>query len=335
MKILVTGGAGFMGSNFIHYILKKYPDYEIVNLDKLTYAGNLENLKDIEHDERYTFVKGDIADEKVVENAVEGVDAIINYAAETHVDRSITGPKDFAMTDVIGTLTLLEAGRQHNIPKYIQISTDEVFGSYESGTATEETPFAPNSPYAASKAGGDHMCRAYWVTYKYPTIVTHSINYYGPYHYPEKIIPLFITNLLEDKKVPIYGSGKNYREWIYTEDHCAAIDAVLHKGKAGEVYNISTGEGTDNLTLTKKLLALLEKDDSSIEFVTDRPGHDLRYALDATKIRTELGWQPQYTLDEGLRLTVQWFKEHKEWWEKIKSGEYKKYYEQQYGERNT
>lgn len=332
MKILVTGGAGFMGSNFIRHMLQKYPDYKIVNLDKLTYAGNLENLKDVENNPNYTFIKGDIADEAVVAKAIEDCDAVINYAAETHVDRSITGPKDFAVTDVIGTLTLLEASRQNNIERYIQISTDEVFGSVEKGKATEKTPFAPNSPYAASKAGGDHMCRAFLVTYDLPVIVTHSCNYYGPYHYPEKIIPLFITNLLEGKKVPVYGEGKNVREWIYTEDHCAAIDTILHKGKVGEVYNISTEEGINNLSLTKMLIKLLGKDEDSIEFVTDRPGHDLRYALDSSKLRNDLGWSPKYNLEEGLKLTVDWFKQHEGWWKKIKSGEYKEYYRKQYNE---
>lgn len=333
MKILVTGGAGFMGSNFVRYMLQKYPDYEIVNLDKLTYAGNLENLEDVAQNPRYKFVKGDIADKKAVEESIAGCDAVINYAAETHVDRSITGPKDFAVTDVIGTLTLLEASRQHTIKRYLQISTDEVFGSIESGKATEQSPFQPNSPYAASKAGGDHMCRAYFITYDLPTIVTHSCNYYGPYHYPEKIIPLFITNLLEDKKVPLYGAGKNIREWIYTEDHCAAIDTILHKGKIGEVYNISTEEAVDNLTLTKMLLKLLGKDASSIEYVTDRPGHDLRYALDSSKLRNELGWQPQYNLEKGLAETVEWYKNNRDWWQKIKSGEFKEYYKKHYGNR--
>lgn len=307
-----------MGSNFIRYILNKYPDYKIVNLDKLTYAGNLENLKDVENNPRYTFVKGDIADESMVRQAIEGVDVVINYAAETHVDRSIKGPKDFAMTDVIGTLTLLEAGRTSGVKKHIQISTDEVFGSADDGRRfTENTPFKPNSPYSASKAGGDHMCRAYWKTYAYPTVVTHSCNYYGPYHYPEKIIPLFITNLLENKKVPVYGNGKNLREWIYTEDHCAAIDLVLHKGKDGEVYNISTEEGIENIELTKMILRLLGRDESFIDFVKDRPGHDFQYLVDSTKIRQELGWQPKFTFKQGLELTIEWYKQNEKWWRSI------------------
>lgn len=334
MKLLITGGAGFMGSNFIHYILKKYPDYQIVNLDKLTYAGNLENLKDIENDPRYTFIKGDIADGEIVKKALQGVDVVINYAAETHVDRSIRGPKDFITTDVIGTLTLLEEGRNMGINKHIQISTDEVFGSADDGRRfTEDTPFRPNSPYSASKAGGDHMCRAYWKTYGYPTIVTHSCNYYGPFHYPEKIIPLFITNLLEGKKVPVYGNGKNLREWVYTEDHCSAVDLVLHKGRDGEVYNISTEEGVENIELTKMILRLLGKDESSIEFVQDRPGHDFQYLVDAAKIKQELGWEPKFTLEQGLKLTIEWFKQNEPWWKLIKSGAYKDYYQQQYGSK--
>ncbi len=322
-----------MGSNFIRYMLKKYPDYSVINLDKLTYAGNLENLKDIAKNPRYQFVKGDIADEAVVNQVMPGVDAVINYAAETHVDRSITGPKDFATTDVLGTLTLLEAGKKHGVKRHIQISTDEVFGSIEEGEFTENSPFLPNSPYSASKAGGDHLCRAYWITYQYPTIVTHSCNYYGPYHYPEKLIPLAITNLLEGKKVPVYGEGKQVREWIFTQDHCRAVDAVLHKGIDGEVYNIGTGQTSDNLSLVEILLRLLDKDESAIEFVKDRPGHDFRYAIDHTKISKELGWEPQLSLEDGLKQTVQWYKDNRSWWEKIKSGEYKNYYAKQYGKK--
>ncbi len=331
MQLLVTGGAGFMGSNFIRYILKKYPDYQIISLDKLTYAGNLDNLKDISQNPNYKFIKGDIADEKIVEQAIKGVDIVLNYAAETHVDRSISGPKDFAITDVVGTLTLLEAAKQAGIKRYIQISTDEVFGSADDNKKfTESTCFEPNSPYAASKAGGDHLCRSFWVTYKFPTIVTHSCNFYGPFQYPEKIIPLFITNLIEGKKVPLYGDGKNVREWIYTEDHCSAIDLILHKGVDGEVYNISSEEAVENIELTNMILELLDKDESFIEYVEDRPGHDFRYLVDSSKIRGELGWVPKYTLKEGLMLTIEWYKQNKSWWQKIKSGEYKKYYARQY-----
>jgi dTDP-glucose 4,6-dehydratase len=309
MKILVTGGAGFMGSNFIRHIIKKYPTYQIVNLDKLTYAGNLDNLSDVAKNANYTFVKGDIADEKIVREVMQGVDLVVNYAAETHVDRSIVGPKDFALTDVIGTLTLLEEARKQGVKKFVQISTDEVFGSADDNKRfKEDSPFATNSPYSASKAGGDHLCRAYWKTYGFPTIVTHSCNFYGPYQYPEKIIPLFITNILQGKKVPLYGNGKNVREWIYTEDHCHAIDLIIHKGIAGEVYNISTEEGLENIELAGKILKLLGKDESSIEFVPDRLGHDFKYLVDSSKLRHELGWKPTVSFEEGLKNTIEWYK---------------------------
>lgn len=321
-----------MGSNFIHYILKKYPDYEITNLDKLTYAGNPENLCDIETNSHYRFVKGDICDEKIVDLLAKESDVIINYAAETHVDRSIMSPRDFAMTDVIGTQTLLETAKKYKHSRYIQISTDEVFGSIESGKFTEESPFLPNSPYAASKAGGDLICRAYAVTYKMPVIVTHSVNFVGPYQYPEKFIPLFITNLLENKKVPLYGAGGNIREWIYTEDHCAAIDLILHQGVPGEVYNIGTGAEKTNLEITKNILKSLGKDESSIEFVKDRPAHDWRYSLDCSKLNA-LGWKPKYDFESALQETVEWYKKNETWWKPLKSGEYKEYYEKQYKER--
>jgi len=318
MKLLVTGGAGFIGSNFIRYILREYPDYEIVNLDKLTYAGNLDNLKDIEGSERYEFVKGDVCDEKIVDEIVgKGVDAILNYAAESHVDRSITGPKDFIMTEVIGTYTLLEAAKKHGVGKYVQISTDEVYGSIDEGAFTEETPYAPNSPYSASKAGGDHLCRAYHVTYGMPVIVTHSCNVYGPYQYPEKIIPLFATNILRGKKVPLYGDGKNVREWLYTEDHCRVVDKILHKGKAGDVYNIGSGYEITNIELTRMVLDELSVGDEAIEYVEDRLGHDRRYAIDFTKLRKELGWEPEYTFNDALADTVKWYQENKWWWKKL------------------
>lgn len=334
MKLLVTGGAGFMGSNFIHYIFKKYPDYEIINLDKLTYAGNLKNLSDIENDPRYKFVKGDIADPNIVRELVSQVNAVINYAAETHVDRSILSPREFAETDVIGTLTILNAIRENgNNVKLIQISTDEVFGSIDSGKFSEESPFEPNSPYAASKAGGDLMCRAFWATYSTPVIVTHSCNFYGPNHYPEKLIPLAITNLLEGKKVPIYGDGKQIREWIYTEDHCSAVDTILHKGVEGEIYNIGTERELMNLDTIKTILNALNMDESYMEFVKDRPAHDRRYSLDTSKLRTELGWSPKVELEDGIKRTVEWFKNNESWWKEIKSGEYQRYYEKQYGSK--
>jgi dTDP-glucose 4,6-dehydratase len=319
MKLLVTGGAGFIGSNFIHYILGKYPKYEIVNFDKLTYAGNLDNLKGLEDNPRYKFVKGDIADEKVVADlfAKYKFDAVLNYAAETHVDRSITGPKEFIVTDVLGTYTLLEAVKKHGTKRYIQISTDEVFGSTEEGSFTEETPFMPNSPYSASKAGADHLCRAYHVTYRVPVIVTHSCNVYGRYQYPEKVIPLFVTNLLQGKKVPLYGDGKNIREWLYTEDHCSAIDLILHEGKDGEVYNIGSGHEMANVDLTYMILKELGKDEKMIELVSDRLGHDRRYSIDSTKLRKELGWSPKYNFKEALVETIEWYKNNQWWWEKL------------------
>lgn len=330
MKLLITGGAGFMGSNFIRYILNKYPDYQVVNLDKLTYAGNLENLCDVENNPRYKFVKGDVCDEKTVDEQAQKADIIINYAAETHVDRSIMAPRDFAMTDVIGTQTLLEAAKKYQHRLYIQISTDEVFGSTEGGKFTEESPFLPNSPYAASKAGGDLLCRAYNITYKMPIIVTHSCNFFGPNQYPEKFIPLFVTNLLEGKKVPLYGDGKNVREWIYTEDHCRAIDVLLHKGKAGEVYNIGTGWEKENIEIVRNILQISGKDEKSIEYVKDRPAHDRRYALDSAKLRG-LGWAPQENFQAALRQTVEWYKNNEKWWKSLKSGQYRDYYQKQYG----
>lgn len=332
MRLLITGGAGFMGSNFIRYILEKYPDYKIVNLDKLTYAGNPENLRDVEKNPNYKFVQGCICDAKIVDPLAKDADVIINYAAETHVDRSIISASDFAMTDVIGTQTLLEAAKKYKHLRYIQISTDEVFGSLEKGKFNEESPFLPNSPYAASKAGGDLLCRAYAVTYKMPIIVTHSVNFIGPNQYPEKFIPLFITNLLEGKKVPLYGKGGNIREWIYTEDHCSAIDLILHEGVPGEVYNIGTGEEKTNLEITKMILAALGKDESNIELVKDRPGHDWRYALDSFKL-CALGWAPKNDFGSALKKTIEWYKENEKWWKPLKSGKYLEYYEKQYKKR--
>lgn len=321
-----------MGSNFIHYLLKKYPQYRVFNLDKMTYAGNPENLQEVTDNPRYTFIKGDIADQKIVDTIVPKVQAIINYAAETHVDRSILNPKDFLVTDVLGTYTLLEAARKYDIQKYIQISTDEVFGSIEQGKFTERSPFEPNSPYSAAKAGGDHLVRAYHVTYGVPAIVTHSCNFYGPRQYPEKMIPLFITNLLEGKKVPLYGDGQNVREWIYTEDHCRAVDFILHQGEAGQVYNVGTSYEKTNLEITKLLLKILNLSEERIEYVKDRPGHDRRYAIDHSKLRS-LGWKPVIPFEDGMERTVDWYKKNKTWWQNIKSGQYQQYYQQQYSQR--
>lgn len=331
MTFLITGGCGFMGSNFIRYLLNNDADAQIINLDALTYSGNQENLRDIENDPRYRFVKGSIADEEVVNTLfVEGVDVVLNYAAETHVDRSILNPKAFVVTDVIGTYTLLEAARKHSVKRFIQISTDEVFGSIQEGKFTETSSFEPNSPYAASKAGADLLCRAYVKTYGMPIIVTHSCNFYGPYQYPEKVIPLFITNLIEGKKIPLYGDGKNVREWIFTEDHCRAVDTILQKGVDGEVYNIGTGDEIANVDLTHKILVLTGASEDMIEPVADRLGHDRRYAIDASKLRA-LGWIPQQSFNEGLAKTVQWYKDHESWWKPLKSGEhYKEYYQKQY-----
>ncbi|NQV90348.1 dTDP-glucose 4,6-dehydratase [Candidatus Uhrbacteria bacterium] len=333
MKILLTGGAGFMGSNMIHYLLRTYPDVEIVNFDDLTYAGNLESLADIADDPRYTFVKGSISDAEAVERVVEGVDLILNYAAETHVDRSILEPKAFIDTNIYGVYNILEAVRKHNIPRYVQISTDEVFGAVMEGESDEGSKFEPRSPYSASKAAGDHLCQAYATTYGTPVIVTHSCNFYGPYQFPEKLIPLFTMNLLEGKTVPVYGDGMQIREWIYTEDHCRAIDVIARKGKMGEVYNIGTGFREPNLDITQKLLELTDRGQDAIEYVEDRPGHDRRYAINSNKLRTELGWAPQVSFEEGLAKTVEWYRANQEWVDRCRTGAYKEYYEKQYGKR--
>ncbi|MEK7211338.1 MAG: dTDP-glucose 4,6-dehydratase [Patescibacteria group bacterium] len=331
MKLFITGGAGFIGSNFIRYILANYPDYEIVNFDKLTYCGNLENLKDVENNPRHKFVRGDIVDRAAIDAAIASADAVINFAAETHIDRSILEPEAFLKTNVFGVYNLLEAVRTHNIGRMIQISTDEVYGHVEEGESDEGAPYLPRSPYAASKAAADHLAHAYFVTYGTPVIITHSCNVYGPYQYPEKLIPLFATNLLEGKKIPVYGDGMQIREWIFTADICRALDAVLHRGQIGEVYNIGTGHRAPNIDITKKILTLLEKDEFSIVYVKDRPGHDRRYALNHQKISRELGWEPQISFDDGLRETVFWYKKNEDWWKKIKSGEYLEYYKRQYG----
>ncbi|MFA6512085.1 MAG: dTDP-glucose 4,6-dehydratase [Patescibacteria group bacterium] len=335
MKILLTGGAGFMGSNAIRYFLKHRPDIEIVNLDKLTYAGNLANLKDLEDDPRYRFVQGDIANEIAVEEvfATHQFDAVINYAAETHVDRSILDPDAFIFTDVIGTYRLLEAVKRHKVPRFIQISTDEVYGAVPKGETDEEAAFRPSSPYSASKAGADHLIEAYIKTFEVPAIITHSCNFFGPYQYPEKLIPLFITNLLEDKKVPVYGDGKQVREWIYTEDHCHAILTILEKGELGQTYNIGTGERINNIEFTQKLLELLELGEDMIEHVKDRPAHDVRYAIDSGKLRKKLDWKPDVSFEEGVKRTVEWYKANEDWWKPIKTGAYLDYYKQQYEQR--
>ncbi len=331
MNLLIVGGAGFIGSNFIRHILKKYPTYRVINLDKLTYAGNLNNLKDIEGNANYQFIKGDIADERTVKKVfrLNKIDAVINYAAETHVDRSILDPSAFIKTDILGTYNLLEGIKEYKIAKYIQVSTDEVYGSIEKGKFTEESPFKPNSPYSASKAGGDLLCRACVKTYGLPIIVTHACNCYGPYQYPEKLIPLFITNIIENKKVPLYGEGQNIREWLYVLDHGNATDFILHKGKVGEVYNIGSGVEKQNLEITHFILDELGKDEAMIEKIKDRPAHDFRYALDCTKLK-RLGWQSEYDFPSALRETIRWYLANDWWWKPLKSGGYLEYYKKQY-----
>ena len=334
MKLLVTGGAGFIGSNFIHHILNQHPDWRITNLDKLTYAGNLENLKDIEKSPGYTFVNGDIADREFVDSILtDGYDCIINFAAESHVDRSIMDATPFIETNVKGTQVLLEGAEKHRIQRFIQVSTDEVYGSIDSGSFTEESPLSPNSPYSASKAAADLLCRAYFKTYRLPVIITRCTNNFGPYQFPEKLIPLAITNALEDKQVPVYGDGLNVRDWIFVPDHCRALDAIMQKGKPGEIYNIGSGNEKTNLELIHKLLELLDKPRSLIQFVADRPGHDRRYALDITKITGKLGWKPAYSFEEAISATVDWYLKNEPWWRQVKSGDYLKYYQRMYPQR--
>ncbi|MHB0866620.1 MAG: dTDP-glucose 4,6-dehydratase [Thermoleophilia bacterium] len=329
MKILVTGGAGFIGSNFIRLILNKYPEYEVVNLDLLTYAGNLDNLKDIEPDQRYRFVQGDIRNAAVVDKVMDKVDAVVNFAAESHVDRSIGGAADFIQTDVFGTFVLLEAARQHGVGRYLQISTDEVYGSTESGSFAETDILEPSSPYSASKAGGDMQVMAYHTTYGLPTLITRSSNNFGPYQYPEKLIPLFITNALEGKDLPLYGDGKNVRDWIYVHDNCEGIDAVLHHGEIGQIYNIGGGNEKSNVYITKQILKILDKPEDMIKPVADRLGHDFRYSIDCTKTKA-LGWEPAHDFETALQKTVDWYLGNRWWWEKIKSGEFADYYRSQY-----
>jgi len=330
MKLLITGGAGFIGSNFIHYILEKYPDYQIINLDKLTYAGNLDNLKDIEKDPHYRFVKGDICDKAIVEELMKDVDVAVHFAAESHVDRSILNPEDFLKTNVFGTYTLLEAAKNCEIKKFVQIGTDEEYGSIREGSFREDDPLEPSSPYSSSKAAATLLVLSYYKTYHLPVIVTRSSNNFGPYQYPEKVIPLFITNLLENREVPVYSYGLNRRDWIYVLDNCEAIDLVLQQGKEGEIYNIGASiNEISNIELTRLILEMLGKPASFIKFVKDRPGHDFRYALNCEKIHN-LGFSPAHNLKQGLEKTIKWYQNNEEWWRKIKSGEYLKYYKKQY-----
>ena len=332
MRILVTGGAGFIGSNFILYWFKKYPQDRILNLDKLTYAGNLENLKSIEKNPNYAFVKGDICDLLLVDSIIKKyqIDTIIHFAAESHVDRSIIDPAPFIKTNIEGTYVLLEVALKNKIKRFHHISTDEVFGALPLNSKekfNEKTPYNPRSPYSASKASSDHLVRAYHITYSLPTTISNCSNNYGPYQFPEKLIPLAITNIIEGKKVPIYGDGLYVRDWLYVEDHCRALDLILHKGKIGETYFIGgLTEDIANIEVIKKILKIMGKDESYVEFVKDRPGHDRRYAIDWSKINHELGWRPKVNFDTGLKLTINWYLKNQDWWKKIKSGEYQKYY---------
>ncbi len=335
MKVFVTGGAGFIGGNFVRYWLREHPEDTVVNFDALTYSGNLESLKDVAENPNYTFVKGDILNYDEVAAAMQGADIVVHFAAESHVDRSITNPMEFVKTNVEGTAVLLNAAVALKIQRFHHISTDEVFGalSLEGGEKfSETTPYDPHSPYSASKAASDHLVRAYYDTYGLPITITNCSNNYGPYHFPEKLFPLAITNLIEGKKVPVYGDGLYVRDWLHVEDHCSAIEAVLLKGKIGETYCV--GGMTDeisNLDVVKLMLTLMGKGEDMIEFVKDRPGHDRRYTVDWTKIQKELGWEPKFTFEEGLKNTIQWFEENEWWWKPIKSGEYADYYKNQYG----
>jgi len=329
-KYLVTGGAGFIGSNYIHYLFEKYGDeIEIVNLDKLTYAGNLENLNKVQNKENYTFVKGDICNAGIVDPLVKEADVIVNFAAESHVDRSIGSPDDFIRTDVYGAFVLLEAARKHGIEKFVQISTDEVYGSIIDGSFKETDVLEPSSPYSASKAGADRLAFSYFVTYNLPVVITRCSNNYGPYQYPEKLIPLFVTNALEDKELPIYGDGRNVRDWIYVKDHCDAIEFLIHNGENGQVYNVGGGNERMNIEITDLILKHLNKPESLKKYIDDRLGHDRRYSVDTTKIRN-LGWSPQHDFEEAMAFTIDWYVSHKAWWEKLKSGEYLDFYKANY-----
>lgn len=308
---------GFIGSNFIRYILKKHPDYRIINLDKLTYAGNPDNLKDIENNPNYSFFRGDICDRTVVNELMQKVDYVLHFAAESHVDRSIDDASDFVKTNVLGTFILLDSALKHNIKRFIHISTDEVYGSRTKGSFKETDVLTPSSPYSSSKAGSDLLAQSYYITYKLPVIITRCTNNFGPYQYPEKLISLFITNLLEKKKVPLYGTGKNVRDWIYVLDHCKAIDFLLHNGSIGEIYNIGGGAEKTNIEITKKILEILGRNDSMIYYVKDRKGHDVRYSLDCSKLK-KLGWAPEHNFDDSLEYTVKWYVKNRWWWEKLK-----------------
>jgi dTDP-glucose 4,6-dehydratase len=336
MNVLITGGSGFIGSNLVRLVLAERPGWRVVNLDKLTYAGNGENLADVERDPRYRFVRGDIANGELVAEILraERIDAVMHLAAESHVDRSILSPAEFIETNVRGTQVLLEAAREHAIPRFLHVSTDEVYGSLgPTGLFTEETPLAPSSPYSASKAGSDLLALAYAHTFGMNVVVTRCSNNYGPYQFPEKLIPLMIANALEDRPLPVYGDGMNVRDWIHVEDHARGLVAALEQGRPGQVYNFGASSERHNINIVKQVLRLLGKPETLIQFVKDRPGHDRRYAIDSTKVRRELGWTPRRAFEEGLAATVRWYRENRTWWERVRSGAYRDYYQRQYGVR--
>ncbi len=336
MTLLITGGAGFIGSNFIRFMLDRHPEDRIVNVDALTYAGDLESLEDLEVHPRYAFEKADICDRPAIERIAtkHGVDAVINIAAESHVDRSIVGASEFVRTNIVGTSVLLEIARERKIGRFLQVSTDEVYGSLgATGKFTEETPLHPNSPYSASKASADMLALAYHHTFGVPVVVTRCSNNYGPYQFPEKLIPLMIANALNDKRLPVYGDGKNVRDWLHVGDHCEAIDVVFRRGRVGEVYNVGGNTERLNIDLVRLILQHLGKPESLITFVKDRPGHDRRYAIDSSKIQRELGWKPTRTFEKGIAETIDWYLGHQDWWKRIMSGEYRNYYRKMYEER--
>ncbi len=341
MKILVTGGAGFIGGNFVHHMVKKYPEHTVINLDLLTYAGNLETLKPVEDKPNYKFVRGDIVDRRFIMDLFEKErpDVVVNFAAESHVDRSITDPGIFVQTNVMGTQVLLDASKEYGVKRYHQVSTDEVYGDLPLDRPDlffrEDTPLHTSSPYSSSKASADLFVLAYYRTYGLPVTISRCSHNYGPYHFPEKLIPLIISRALADEKLPVYGKGENVRDWLHVSDHCDAIDLIIHNGRVGEVYNVGGHNEKTNLEVVKTILKALGKPESLIEFVTDRPGHDLRYAIDPTKLETELGWKPNYTFETGIRQTIQWYLDNREWWENIISGEYAGYFDKMYGKDLT
>jgi dTDP-glucose 4,6-dehydratase len=335
MNVLVTGGAGFIGSNFVHYALETHPDWHVTTLDKLTYAGRLENLRDVLDHPRHTFVKGDVANADIAAPLVRESDVVVHFAAETHVDRSIRDAGEFITTDVYGTFVLLEAARQApRLRRFVQISTDEVYGSVPEGSSRETDELRPRNPYSASKAGADRLAYSYWATYEVPVIITRASNNYGPYQFPEKVIPLFVTHAIDERPVPLYGDGLNERDWLHVLDHCRAVDLLIERGHSGEVYNVGGGHGVRNLDLTKQILRLLDRPDTLIQPVADRPGHDRRYSLDTTKLQA-LGWAPRMPFDEGLASTIQWYRDNEWWWRPIKDQDaFRAYYQSHYGDRS-